>query len=52
VKVVQTALGHESATVTLDTCAHLWPDDDRTRAAVEALLRGAVSSSCHDEGTG
>jgi integrase len=37
VKVVQKALGHASAKVTLDTYAHLWPDsDDLTRAAVQA----------------
>ncbi len=39
VKVVQARLGHASATETLDTYAHLWPDnDDRTRAAVDAVL--------------
>ena len=38
-KVVQRHLGHASAKVTLDTYAHLWPDDeDRTRAALEAAL--------------
>jgi integrase len=40
VKAVQVALGHESASVTLDTYAHLWPsDDDRIRTAVEGFLR-------------
>ena len=39
VKAVQVALGHESATTTLNTYAHLWPSDsDRTRAAVDAFL--------------
>jgi integrase len=39
VKVVQSRLGHASASETLDTYSHLWPDsDDRTRAAVEAVL--------------
>jgi integrase len=39
VKAIQVALGHESASVTLDTYSHLWPsDDDRTRAAVDAFL--------------
>jgi integrase len=39
VKSVQHFLGHASAKVTLDTYAHLWPDDeDRTRAALEAAL--------------
>lgn len=40
VKVVQARLGHATAQETLDTYAHLWPDDeDRTRAAVDAVLR-------------
>lgn len=45
VKVVQARLGHASATETLDTYGHLWPDsDDRTRQAVDAELRAAASS--------
>jgi integrase len=45
VKVVQARLGHATAAETLDTYSHLWPDDeDRTRAAVDAVLGGAVSS--------
>lgn len=36
---VQERLGHASANETLDTYAHLWPDDDdRTRAAVDNVL--------------
>lgn len=36
---VQERLGHATATETLNTYAHLWPDDDdRTRAAVDAVL--------------
>ncbi len=36
VKVVQDRLGHASATTTLDTYAHLWPEsDERTREAVD-----------------
>jgi integrase len=36
VKVVQNRLGHASATETLDTYSHLWPDDEeRTRTAVD-----------------
>jgi integrase len=36
VKVVQARLGHASASETLDTYSHLWPDsEDRTRAAIE-----------------
>jgi len=39
VKTVQARLGHASASETLDTYSHLWPDsDDRTRAAVDAAL--------------
>lgn len=39
VKQVQKHLGHSSATVTLDTYSHLWPDsDDVTRRALEAGL--------------
>ncbi len=37
--MVQARLGHASATETLDTYSHLWPDsDDRTKAAVDAVL--------------
>ncbi|MFN6119849.1 MAG: tyrosine-type recombinase/integrase [Actinomycetes bacterium] len=37
VKVVQARLGHSTAKETLDTYAHLWPDDeDRTREAVRS----------------
>jgi integrase len=39
VKVVQARLRHASATTTLDTYGHLWPDsDESTRTAVEAVL--------------
>jgi integrase len=39
VKVVQARLRHASATTTLDTYSHLWPDsDESTRTAVEAVL--------------
>ncbi len=39
VKVVQARLGHASASETLDTYSHLWPDnEERTRAAVEEVL--------------
>jgi integrase len=39
VKTVQARLGHASASQTLDTYSHLWPDsDDRTRTAVDSLL--------------
>ena len=39
IKAVQKRLGHQSATETLDTYSHLWPDrDDETRAAVDSVL--------------
>jgi integrase len=39
VKVVQARLGHASASETLDTYSHLWPDsEDRTREAVDLVL--------------
>jgi len=39
VKVVQARLRHASATTTLNTYSHLWPDsDDRTRAVVEDVF--------------
>ena len=43
IKAVQNRLGHQSATETLDTYSHLWPDsDDETRAAVDSVL-GAIA---------
>jgi site-specific recombinase XerD len=45
VKTVQARLGHASAAETLDDYSHLWPDsDDRTRAAVDSVLRTAEGS--------
>lgn len=45
VKTVQARLGHKSATETLDTYSHLWPDsDDRTRQAVDDILGGSADS--------
>jgi integrase len=42
VETVQARLGHASAAETLDDYSHLWPDsDDRTRAAVDSVLRTA-----------
>jgi integrase len=39
VKTVQARLGHASASETLDTYSHLWPDsEDRTRDAVDSVL--------------
>jgi integrase len=53
VKTVQARLGHASATETLDTYAHLWPDsEDRTREAVDAALGPAVWSRSRTGSTG
>lgn len=52
VKVVQKALGHASATETLETYAHLWPEDeDRTRDAIQAVWTGTgCARNVRDEG--
>ena len=43
VKTVQARLGHATAAETLDTYAHLWPDDeDRTRSAIDAMFAPRV----------
>ena len=43
---VQRALGHSSATVTLSTYAHLWPDaEDRTRKAAQAMIDTALGAT-------
>ena len=53
VKVVQARLGHASASETLDTYAHLWPDsEDRTRAAVDAALGTSAEISADSVRTG
>ena len=45
VVTVQKALGHHSATVTLNTYSHLWPKaEDRTRNAAAGLLRSATAA--------
>jgi integrase len=48
VKVVQARLGHASASETLDTYSHLWPDsEETTRAAVSAMFaENSVSGVC------
>jgi integrase len=39
IKTVQARLRHESATTTLTTYSHLWPDaDESTRSAVGAVI--------------
>jgi len=49
VKAVQARLGHASAAETLDTYSHLWPDsDDRTREAVDTVLRGIAKPATDD----
>lgn len=54
VVTVQRALGHSSASVTLDTYGHLWPDaNDRTRKAAADLLDqslGAAADALRTEG--
>jgi integrase len=45
VVTVQRALGHATATVTLNTYSHLWPTaEDRTRRAAEEMLREALGA--------
>jgi integrase len=45
VVTVQRALGHSSATTTLRTYSHLWPDaNDRTRKAAGELLAASLNS--------
>ena len=46
VVTVQRALGHSTATTTLNTYSHLWPTaEDRTRKAASELLRSALAQS-------
>ena len=43
IKQVQTALGHESAKITLDICAHLFPgDEDCVRDAIDRVVGWAA----------
>ncbi len=54
VKTVQAALGHASAVETLQVYVGLWSDNDqRTRAAIDALRLGAPASATtsHPAGT-
>ena len=51
VKVVQSRLGHASATETLDTYSHLWPDsEERTRQAVQEALRDPLAAAASTGG--
>ncbi len=44
VVTVQRALGHATATTTLNTYSHPWPTaEDRTRKAAEAIMRSAAA---------
>lgn len=46
IKTVQARMRHESATTTLDTYGHLWPDaDESTRSAVGAVGAERMDSS-------
>jgi integrase len=46
VVTVQRALGHSTATTTLNTYSHLWPTaEDRTRTAASGLIREALGST-------
>jgi integrase len=46
INVVQARLGHASASETLDTYSHLWPDsEDKTRAAVNYVLGRILADS-------
>ena len=46
VVTVQRAVGHASASVTLNTYAHLWPTaEDRTRAAAASMLAETLSAA-------
>jgi hypothetical protein len=48
---VESRPGHASASETLDTYSHLWPDsEDRTRQAIDAVLGAPASSSRHAVG--
>lgn len=46
VVTVQRALGHASATITLNTYSHLWPTaEDRTRSAAAELIRDVLDAA-------
>jgi integrase len=49
VVTVQRALGHSSATITLNTYSHLWPTaEDRTRSAAEELIAQVLDAPVAD----
>ena len=46
IKTVQARLRHASATTTLDTYSHLWPDaDESTRSAISAVITARVGTA-------
>jgi integrase len=52
VVTVQRALGHQSASVTLNTYGHLWPDaNDRTRQAARDLYRQVTAYPLRTQAT-
>ncbi|WP_300404154.1 site-specific integrase [Nocardioides sp.] len=51
VVTVQRAMGHASATTTLNTYAHLWPSaEDKTRAAVSGMVAAALAATARVKG--
>lgn len=52
VVAVQRAMGHKSASVTLDTYSHLWPNsEERTRGAVESIFNEAFGTGADSSRT-
>lgn len=50
VVTVQRAMGHKSASVTLDTYSHLWPNaEERTRTAIGSVYSGVFADSVRTE---
>ena len=48
IKTVQARLGHATATQTLETYSHLWPDSaDRTRDAIDAAFAPPAAHEAH-----
>lgn len=53
VVTVQRAMGHASATTTLSTYSHLWPNaEDRTRNAAASLIRSSLADPADSVRTG
>jgi integrase len=49
IKTVQARLRHATASTTLDTYGHLWPDaDESTRAAIGAVIRDHLAATADD----